>query len=141
VKAALLDVNVLLAMAWPNHQHHEAAHEWFGRVAPRTWATCALTELAFVRLSANPAFTANAVNPDDAVRLLGRTRAHPGHRYWHELPDVDGLAGMRLGGHQQVTDAYLVLVAKVNGGVLATFDRGIAAWALELALLEVLPAG
>jgi uncharacterized protein len=139
VKAVLLDVNVLLAMAWPNHQHHEAAHQWFSRVSARTWATCALTELAFVRISANPAFTPSAVSPADAVRLLDRTRAHPGHRYWHELPGVDDLAEMRLGGHQQVTDAYLVLAAKLNGGVLATFDRSIAAWAPEPKLLEILP--
>jgi predicted nucleic acid-binding protein len=29
VKAALLDTNVLLALARPNHQHHAQAHAWF----------------------------------------------------------------------------------------------------------------
>ena len=24
----LLDVNVLIALAWPNHVHHAAAHTW-----------------------------------------------------------------------------------------------------------------
>jgi uncharacterized protein len=139
VTPALLDVNVLLALAWPNHQHHEIAHRWFRHAASRGWATCAVTELAFVRLSANPAFTSSAVSPADAVRLIARTRAHPGHRYWQELPPVDDLADMGLGGHQQVNDAYLVLVAKLNGGVLATFDGGVAAWAPDSKLLELLP--
>src|SRR5205814_1264025 len=31
VKIALLDVNVLIALLWPAHQHHEAAHAWIER--------------------------------------------------------------------------------------------------------------
>ncbi len=31
---ALLDVNVIVALAWPNHVHHESAHRWFSRNAP-----------------------------------------------------------------------------------------------------------
>ena len=41
----LLDVNVLLALAWPNHQFHVAAIERLERKKER-WATCALTQLA-----------------------------------------------------------------------------------------------
>jgi predicted nucleic acid-binding protein len=29
VKAALLDINVLTALLWPAHEHHEVAHRWF----------------------------------------------------------------------------------------------------------------
>jgi predicted nucleic acid-binding protein len=36
-------------------------------------------------------------------------------------------AGVRLLGHQQVTDAYLLGLAINRGGVLATLDKGIAA--------------
>lgn len=38
MKVALLDVNVLLALAWPNHQHHVAAHRWFHDDGRRGWA-------------------------------------------------------------------------------------------------------
>jgi predicted nucleic acid-binding protein len=45
----LLDVNVLLAIAWPNHQFHTTA---IAAVSPQNrWATSALTELEFIRLS------------------------------------------------------------------------------------------
>ena len=37
---SLPDVNVLLALAWSNHPHHEAFHEWFGQEAANGWATC-----------------------------------------------------------------------------------------------------
>lgn len=125
---ALLDVNVLLALAWPNHQHHAAAHRWFSRGSREGWATCPLTELAFVRLSSNPAFTRDAVSPGDALRLLARITRVPGHRAWRELPTVADLAAFALIGHQQVNDAYLVLTAQRQKGVLATFDARIAAW-------------
>jgi hypothetical protein len=39
----LLDTNVLLALAWPSHEFHEAAHSWWTHSRKR-WATCALTE-------------------------------------------------------------------------------------------------
>ncbi|NBP25094.1 MAG: hypothetical protein EBU81_11205 [Proteobacteria bacterium] len=26
-----IDINVLLALAWPNHQHHALAHRWLAR--------------------------------------------------------------------------------------------------------------
>lgn len=126
MKPALLDVNVLLALAWPNHQHHRAAQRWLSTERARPWATCPLTELAFVRLSSNPAFTPEAVRPADALRFLGLLRRHPRHRGWQELPQVDDLAELSLLGHQQVADAYLLLVARKHRGLLATFDRRLA---------------
>jgi hypothetical protein len=47
----LLDVNVLLAWAWPTHIYHGAAHRGFPGVASSGWASCPLTQLRFVRLS------------------------------------------------------------------------------------------
>lgn len=126
---ALLDVNVLLALAWPTHQHHAPAHRWFSRSSKDGWATCPLTELAFVRLSSNPAFTKDAVSPGDALRLLARMCRLPGHRAWKELPPVAELSGFALMGHQQIGDAYLVLTAQRHKGALATFDTRISAWA------------
>lgn len=53
--AALLDVNLLVALAWPNHVHHQAALGWFQRNQAAGWATCPLTESGFVRVSSNSA--------------------------------------------------------------------------------------
>jgi predicted nucleic acid-binding protein len=36
---ALPDINVLLALAWSNHPHHEAAHRWFACDSAAGWAT------------------------------------------------------------------------------------------------------
>lgn len=58
---SLLDVNVLMALGWSNHEYHEAAHAWLG--TRQRWATCALTEAAFVRLSSNPAVVGGVIAP------------------------------------------------------------------------------
>ena len=44
----LLDVNVLVSLAFPSHSFHDAAHSWFGAEKERLWATCALTQAGFV---------------------------------------------------------------------------------------------
>ena len=124
---ALLDVNVLLALAWPNHQHHAAAHRWFRRESQHGWASCALTQVAFVRLSSNPAFTSAAVPPAAAADLLHRLVQHDAHRYWGALPGMSAARLSRAAGHRQVTDAYLVQVAVHHRGRLATFDARTAA--------------
>lgn len=120
---ALLDVNVLLALAWPNHMHHAASKAWFDREALHGWSTCALTQLSFVRLSANPAFTPNPVSPEEAARILRHNLTHPNHVFWDAAPACEPEIFRHAIGHQQVTDAWLVEVARQNGGYLATLDR------------------
>jgi uncharacterized protein len=126
VKVALLDVNVLLALAWPNHQHHGAAHKWFAAEAKFGWATCATTQLSFVRLSSNPSFTSAAVSPSDAATLLKRWTEHQAHRFWDSAPANDAAIFRNAISHQQVMDAWLVYMAEKHDGRLVTFDQRTA---------------
>ncbi|OFW30756.1 MAG: hypothetical protein A3H97_10670 [Acidobacteria bacterium RIFCSPLOWO2_02_FULL_65_29] len=135
---ALLDVNVLLALAWPNHQHHALAHRWFAREASGGWATCAITGLAFVRLSSNPAYTASAVPPEEAATLLGTMTRHQHHRFWAELPAPASEMFARARGHQQVIDAYLVRLTQHHHGRIATFDAPLRAHASDASQVEVI---
>lgn len=127
---ALLDVNLLVALAWPNHVHHAQAHRWFGARRPLGWATCSIVELGFIRVSSNVRAVPAAVSPQEAASLLQRITALPGHRFWAD--DVQfavspQVARSRIVGHQQVTDAHLVGLALRHAGRLATFDRGVRA--------------
>ncbi|MGH7876485.1 MAG: TA system VapC family ribonuclease toxin, partial [Candidatus Dormibacteraceae bacterium] len=121
----LLDVNVLISLAWRNHVHHAAAGNWFRRRAGQAWATTPFTEAGFVRLSANPSVTSEAVTPVEALALLARMCGIAGH---HFLPDdIPLLVGDQAGGervvtHRQVTDAHLVALARRHGVRLSTFD-------------------
>jgi hypothetical protein len=126
MKRALLDVNVLLALTWPNHQYHAAAQAWFRREGRQGWATCALTQLSFIRLSSNPAFTPAPTTPRAAAALLEQLTAHAAHHYWAALPEPVAAVFERAMGHQQVMDAYLVRLAERHRGRLVTFDRQIA---------------
>jgi uncharacterized protein len=138
VKVALLDTNVLLALAWPNHQHHAAAHHWFTAHAKKGWATCAFTQLGFIRLSANPAYTADAVSPRDAAALLNQWTQLKSHRFWTSPAANNPAIYDRAIGHQQVNDAWLVEVARRNGGRLVTLDTRLPAHAIEAGQVEVI---
>ena len=126
--AVLLDVNVLVALAWPNHLHHELATSWFTENHKKGWATSPGTETGFVRVSANRQAIPAAKAPGEAIDLLRRLTELQGHNFWtddiafsrSELVDPN-----KLFGHRQVTDAHLVALAIRNEGRLATFDRGV----------------
>lgn len=125
---SLLDINVLLALAWPTHVHHAAAHRWFSDSASLAWASCPLTQLGFVRLSIQSAVVKVPVLFGDVMDVLERMTAHSGHRFWAL---DDGLVGVReemrarVAGHQQLTDAVLLDLAIRHEGWLATFDRRV----------------
>ncbi|MGH7339207.1 MAG: TA system VapC family ribonuclease toxin [Candidatus Rokuibacteriota bacterium] len=127
---ALLDVNVLVALAWPNHVHHGPALAWFERRAAEGWATCPLTQSGFVRVSSNPRVLPAAKTPEEAIRLLRRIVALPGHEFWADdvaIADGGTVDAGRIRVHSQVTDAHLLALARRRGGRLATFDRAVGA--------------
>jgi toxin-antitoxin system PIN domain toxin len=144
VKTALLDLNILTALLWPAHEHHDAAHRWFGSRDGAPWATSSLTQLGFVHIVSNPAFSSDALSPVEAVALLKENLTDPRHHFWGDalqLPAaIEGMEG-GLRGHKQITAAYLLALAHRRKGVLATFDRGLRTLA-SAALrdsLEVVP--
>lgn len=126
--AILLDVNVLVALLWPTHEGHQRAQGWFAQNANSGWATCPLTQAAFVRIVSNPGFSKDAVSPAEAVNLLAANVKHPGHQFWAD--EIDLVSAVwpflaRLRGHQQVTDAYLLGLARHKRGKLGTMDKTI----------------
>lgn len=122
----LLDLNVLIALAWPQHVHHSRAHAWFStRKSP--WMTTPLTESGFLRLSMNPAVVTERTTMASARAMLVAMRAVPGHEF---LPDDSSLAQpiislSAVATTRQVIDAHLVNLAASSGALLATLDRGI----------------
>jgi len=128
VTAFLFDVNVLIALMWPAHEGHAQVQQWFSRNAREGWATCPFTQAAFVRIVSNPAFSPDAVTPQEAVKVLSANLKHPFHRFWMDEIDFAQAAARfaeRLIGHQQVSDAYLLGLAIHKKGRLATLDRSV----------------
>jgi hypothetical protein len=132
--AILLDVNVLVALAWPNHVHHNAALDWFEEVGRAGFATCPVTQSGLVRVSSNKRAIPDARSPSEAREVLRRITALPGHIFWPddiEIGSNEFIAWERLGSHAQVTDAHLLALTLRHGGRLATFDRGLVDLAPE----------
>jgi uncharacterized protein len=128
MSAHLLDVNVLVALSWPDQASHHEAQSWFASVGHRSFATNAVTQLGLLRLLTNPAVTHGIIGPAAAVELLKKNIALPGHHYWpldreihHDLLPLSH----KLRGHRQWTDALLLSEAARRGGVLVTFDAAM----------------
>ena len=117
----LADGNLLIALVVVDHVHHDRAVEWFATEEP-TLATCPITEGTLLRFLMREGGSASA-----AIGVLDAIRAAPWHRFWaddipYEAAQLGGVIG-----HRQVTDAYLVALARHHGGRVATLDKGLAA--------------
>lgn len=122
-----LDVNVLVALLVPEHEHHVRAVDWFaGDAVLNGWATCAVTELGVVRVCAQ--LSGGAWLPDTTARaLLVLTASSPGYVWWPDAVSPVVLQEVRSAATgKQVTDRYLLGFARRNGGQVATFDRALA---------------
>ena len=127
-RIALLDVNLLLALSNPKHPHHEIAHDWFADNHSYGWATCAVTENGFIRVLSNTAARAGTFRPVEVVDLLRRFCSATEHVFWPDavsLTDSTLFNASVIRGYRQVSDVYLLGLAKKMGGYLATFDGGI----------------
>ena len=127
-RVALLHVNVLVALFDPDHVHHELAHDWFADDGLAGWATCPMTEKGFVRVLSNPAYGGSVARVPDLLARLRRFCASGGHVFWEASLSFcdDAVFDTAIGaGHRQLTDIYLLALARAHGGRLATFDRSI----------------
>jgi uncharacterized protein len=136
---ALLDVNFLVALAWRNHQFHPAARQWMEKYERQRWATCAITQLGFIRLSCQPSiFKDQAKTPEQARLLLNECISRRDHVFFAELPSAGQCQEFsRIIGPAKVTDAYLVSVARFHRSRFVTFDQRIASLTSTKNLIEV----
>lgn len=105
-RPTLLDVDTLIALTWPNHVHHHAAGSWFAARRGAGWATCPLTQCAFVRISSNSEIIKEAVAPAHARAILRELEARPGHQFWYDDIDFAAESALPLAliqGYRQIT--------------------------------------
>lgn len=124
---SLLDVNVLVALVVPEHEHHEAALAWYAGASNHGWATCAVTELGVIRVCAQ--LPGGAWLPErTADQLLILTADGRPHEFWSDALSPAVMSEVRLAETgKQITDRYLLGLARRHGGKLVTFDRPLAA--------------
>jgi toxin-antitoxin system PIN domain toxin len=134
----LLDVNLLMALLWENHEHHTQSRSWFKGVA--AFATCPVVQLGFARVSSHP-LLGYGLTPELAFGVLRQFMADPRHAFISDdLSCADRVVRTELmAGANQITDGYLVALARQHGFSLATLDQPLAKkFADETGLVELL---
>lgn len=130
----LLDLNVLIALIDPGHVQHDTAHEWFSSKGKQSWATCPLTQNGVLRIVGQARYPNSPGTPASVCDLMRALVALPGHTFWPDdmsLLDGSKVDAARLLTSAQVTDTYLLALAVVHKGRLATLDRRLVAGAVH----------
>lgn len=121
----LLDVNVLIAMAHQGHADHESVMQWFVSLMRKKtkFATCAITEIGFVRVSVQVGFESAVSDAVDTLQGLKASSRIP----FHFLTDALGADNLPayVTSAKQVTDGHLLQLAKEHSMKLATLDKNI----------------
>lgn len=122
----LLDTNVLIALIDSVHTRHDEAHAWFTSGIVTRWATCPLTENGVLRIVGNPRYPNSPGTPSAVVDALQSLLLSPGHEFWPDnisLVASEHVERSHLSSASQITDTYLLALARAHDGQLATFDR------------------
>lgn len=127
----LLDGNVLVALAINTHEFHERTRRWFD-AQTEPFATCAVTEGTLLRLYLRLA--ANR-EPQSALEMLRTIHAMKSHVFWDAGFSYCAIPASGIKGWADVTDAWLVELARRKEARLATLDRSLAAKYHDVAFL------
>jgi len=114
----LLDVNFLIACGWESHAEHIQASRWLSQA--KSFATCPISEMGFLRVSLSPAYGASF---GDATETLGAITRMGGHRFLRDPTRAQALPPVSTS--KDVTDAHLVHLARRYRLKLATFDGAL----------------
>jgi predicted nucleic acid-binding protein len=120
----LLDVNVLVALGIFHHGFHDRVNAWIASQEGAHWLTCSITELGFVRVSAQTPDYGFTVLQARTLLLSLKTNSKLQLTF---LPDGNDISLLPtwVKTPKQTTDGHLVQLANANGAVLATLDAGI----------------
>ncbi|MDI1311525.1 PIN domain-containing protein [Prosthecobacter sp.] len=127
----LVDGNILVAYAVDTHFQHQQAVRWFDGLT-ESFATCSVTQGTLLRLHMKFAADQSA---KAAWNSLKGFEAHPAHVYWLDDLPYSKVPYRSIQGHRQVTDAWLVELARRNGGKVATLDQGMTVTYPDTAVL------
>ena len=116
----LLDANVLIALVVVDHIHHDDAEAWLAGHTG-SFATCPITEGSLVRL-----LIRQGQDGATAHAILTALAEHARHEFWSDSVSYRDVPLGGVIGHRQVTDAYLVRLARAHDGRVVSFDRGPA---------------
>lgn len=128
-KTALLDVNVLIALLDKQHQFHKLVTSWLCDwvQSGHHWLSCPITQNGCLRILSLPNYK-NSVGLMEVKRELVHLTSTDYHTF---IPDNISLLQdelidwQHIQGARQLTDAYLLALAKYNDAVFVSLDYRI----------------
>jgi predicted nucleic acid-binding protein len=120
----LLDVNALVALGFQQHEFHLPVALWVRRKQPSHLAICSITELGFVRILTQAPSYGLTMGQARALLLRLKQSVDPQFTFIADSHDISQLPDW-VKTAKQITDGHLAHLAKANGAVFATLDRGI----------------
>jgi uncharacterized protein len=123
----LLDDNALVALGFLQHEFHERVAAWVRGLISKgdaTLATCAITELGFVRVLAQAPQYGLAVSQARGLLLQLKQARAVQFVFIPDDQDVSRLPGW-VKTARQITDGHLAELASSKGAMLATLDKRI----------------
>jgi hypothetical protein len=125
----LLDVNVWIALLDEAHVHHLRVLTFFEQRNLKI-ASCPLVENGVIRVLNLPGYSKfGPVGFDKVSNKLSEIFRDLNHEFWADSLSLrtSGLVDWsRVLGHNQITDLYLLALAKTHQGCLATLDHRVA---------------
>jgi predicted nucleic acid-binding protein len=117
-------VNALVALGIFHHGFHDRVNAWITSQEGAHWLTCSITELGFVRVSAQTPDYGFTVQQARTLLLSLKTNSKLALTLLPDGNDISSLPAW-VKTPKQTTDGHLVQLASANGAVLATLDEGI----------------
>jgi predicted nucleic acid-binding protein len=121
----LLDVNMLIAAIWRDHQDQRRVEAW---LRGKQTATCPISELGFLRISTGDTFPVRA-EPEPCRNALSEFVRKHRCRF---IPDDFSPQKIAAESSGQFTDLYLAELAERHRMKLATLDTRIFHRAIAL---------
>lgn len=125
----LLDVNVWIALLDEAHVHHLTALAFMEQKKLKI-ATCPLVENGVIRILNLPGYSKfGPVGFERVVNKLQEICGDMDHAFWPDgvtMRTTGLIDWTRVLGHNQITDTYLLALAKANHGCLVTLDHRVA---------------
>jgi predicted nucleic acid-binding protein len=122
----LLDVSALVALGFKEHEFFEQVVAWVQTLSPGSdeFATCAITELGFVRVLTQAPQYGFSVAEAKAALLRLKSSGDLGFVFVADDHDAARLPRW-VKTPRQTTDGHLAQLAKANDAMFATLDRSI----------------
>jgi predicted nucleic acid-binding protein len=121
----LLDVNMLIAAIWQDHEDQNRVEAW---LRGKQTATCPISELGFLRISSGDTFPFRA-EPQPCREALSEFIRKSRCRF---IPDDFSPRTVAAQTSRQFTDLYLANLAEKHRMKLATLDTRISHRAVEV---------